>query len=466
MVQVEQVQYTRVAQPRIDAPTAPAAISDATYSAHMDALRLAMQREKLDAVVIYADREHGDNFCYFTGFEPRFEEAALVVRQSGTPAMMLGNEMYKMHAYSRTAVRPVACPYFSLPNQPMQTDRTVAQLFAQAGLCAGDRVGLIGYKMFTAQCEDNAMLFDMPHYWVAAIQQVIGEGGAMENAARLLIHPDTGIRTVLTADEIAHYEFGAAQASKCVEAVLAELAPGKTEMQLAQHLHAYGQFTPCHPMCATGARFGGAQVAPRDKAVQVGDAFTTSMSLRGGLVCRAAYVARTQADLPEAVRGYVDVLARPYFAAAATWYETVGVGVTGGEVYAAVDAVFPKAQYGWTLNPGHLCASEEWMSSPIQEGSRAALKSGMILQMDIIPSLPPYGGINAEEGVALADEALREALRTAYPALWARIQQRRAYMQEELGIRLREEVLPLSNLAGCVRPLLLEREKGFKVARG
>ena len=158
-------------------------------------------------------------------------------------------------------------------------------------------------------------------------------------------------------------------------------------------------------------------------------------------------------------------MARPYFAAAATWYETVGLGVTGGEVYAAVDTVFPKSEYGWTLNPGHLCASEEWMSSPIEKDSKATLKSGMILQMDIIPSRPPYGGINAEEGIALADEALREELKRTYPEMWARVEQRRKYMMEELGIQLKPEVLPLSNLAAYVRPLLLDQERALKVVR-
>ena len=465
MVKTEQVQYTNISAPHIASPDKPVLISDQTYAKHMNRLQSAMQKEGFDAVVIYADKEHGDNFYYFTGFEPRFEEAALIVRQNGKPHMMLGNEMYKMHQYSRVEVQPVACPYFSLPNQPMETEKTVAELFCQAGIAKGDRVGLIGWKMFTGRCENNALLFDMPHYWISAIQENIGAEGKMENAARLLIDPDSGIRTVLEADEIAEYEVNAAWASQCVETLLKDLAPGKTELELAQHLHAYGQFTPCHPMCATGARFGGAVVSPRYKKVEVGDAFTTSMSLRGGLTCRAAYVAKTEADLPEAARNYVDVMARPYFAAAATWYETVGLGVTGGEVYAAVDTVFPKSEYGWTLNPGHLCASEEWMSSPIEKDSKATLKSGMILQMDIIPSRPPYGGINAEEGIALADEALREELKRTYPEMWARVEQRRKYMMEELGIQLKPEVLPLSNLAAYVRPLLLDQERALKIVR-
>lgn len=465
MVTIDQVQFTKVASPEVSRPEAPVLISDKTYQLHFERLRKAMAEAGLDAVVIYADKEHGDNFYFFTGWEPRFEEAALVVRLAGTSAMVLGNEMYKMHQYSRLAVKPILCPYFSLPNQPMEGERPMSEVWAQSGLLEGDTVGLIGWKMFTSATADNELLFDMPYFWVQSIQKAIGDEGHLKNAAHLLIDPDHGIRTTLEADEIAYYENNAALASLCIQDLLYDLKPGANERELANHLVAYGQTTPCHPMCATGERFNGAQVSPRDKIVQLGDRFTTSMSLRGGLTCRAAYVAHGPQDLPEETQDYVDALARPYFAAVATWYETIGLGVTGGQLYDAIEQVFPKEAYGWFLNPGHLCASEEWMSSPFSKSSADTLKSGMILQMDIIPSMAPYASTNAEEGVALADEALRRQLETEYPALWQRVQQRRAYMMEELGIRLKPEVLPLSNLAACVRPFLLDREMGLKVVR-
>ena len=49
--------------------------------------------------------------------------------------------------------------------------------------------------------------------------------------------------------------------------------------------------------------------------------------------------------------------------------------------------------------------------------------------------------------------------------MWARVEQRRKYMMEELGIQLKPEVLPLSNLAAYVRPLLLDQERALKVVR-
>ena len=54
-----------------------------------------MKDEAIDLLVIYADKEHGGNFEYFTGFIPRFEEGLLVLDQSGKFTMILGNENLK-----------------------------------------------------------------------------------------------------------------------------------------------------------------------------------------------------------------------------------------------------------------------------------------------------------------------------------------------------------------------------------
>jgi hypothetical protein len=57
--------------------------------------------------------------------------------------------------------------------------------------------------------------------------------------------------------------------------------------------------------------------------------------------------------------------------------------------------------------------------------------------------------------LALADEAARDDLAARYPGLWQRVTARRSFMAEVLGIRLRPEVLPLSDLAGYLPPYWL-----------
>ena len=90
----------------------------------------------------------------------------------------------------------------------------------------------------------------------------------------------------------------------------------------------------------------------------------------------------------------------------------------------------------------------------------------MTLQCDIIPATgTPYFTTNIEDGVALADESLRDAFSAAYPDAWGRIQARRHFMTETLGIDLHPDVLPFSNLAAHLPPLLLRVDAAMTVAR-
>ena len=63
----------------------------------------------------------------------------------------------------------------------------------------------------------------------------------------------------------------------------------------------------------------------------------------------------------------------------------------------------------------------------------------------------------------MADEALRAEFAAQYPAAWHRIQRRREYMREVLGIRLKPEVLPFSNIAATLNPFLLRPDLAMVV---
>src|SRR6185312_14075929 len=93
-------------------------------------------------------------------------------------------------------------------------------------------------------------------------------------------------------------------------------------------------------------------------------------------------------------------------------------------------------------------------------GSKETLRSGQAIQIDIIPAVgAPYHSCNIEDGIALLDERGRAELREKFPALADRIEARRAFMIDVLGIRLKPEVLPLSNLAGALAPYLLSPQR-------
>lgn len=455
------IEYRKVALPVCDALLSPVELTSDTRKERMKNILIRMKEEQLDALVVYADREHGANFAYLTGFEPRFEEAVMVLHESGKAYLLLGNENMKMCKYSTIEATAIHSPYFSLPNQPMGNEKNLAEIFADAGIKSGMCIGIVGWKLFTSQLEDNQELFDIPYFIMESIK-VANYTGRIRNATGIFIDPDFGVRTTVNANEIAHYEFGAALASTCILNALNEIEVGKTEMEIAEQLSAYGQPNSVTTICATGDRFEHGIVFPRHKKITLGDRFSLTMGLRGGLCSRAAYVVEQKEELPTEVQNYLEMVAIPYYKAAVTWYETVEPGISGGTLYKTIEQVLPKEVYHWMLNPGHLTAEEEWMSSPMFPNSQIFLKSGMMLQMDIIPSVQGYGGASAEDGIVLADDNLQKQLQNQYPEVWERFLRRRSYMIQELGINLKSEILPMSDIAGYMRPYLLKHHYALR----
>jgi hypothetical protein len=62
------------------------------YAERLEGVRSAMDARGYDHLVVWGDREHSANLAYLSGFDPRFEEALLVVGPTGDPAVLVGNE--------------------------------------------------------------------------------------------------------------------------------------------------------------------------------------------------------------------------------------------------------------------------------------------------------------------------------------------------------------------------------------
>lgn len=454
----------------VNAPEIYAGIPSVTLSAQTIEERRskvlqAMAQQQLDALIVYADKEHGGNFEYLTGFIPRFEEGLLVVHKSGEAALVLGNENLKLAQFSRIGAKVVHAPWFSLPNQPMETPSSLQDLLQQAGVQHQKRIGIAGWKLFTGANEDNKSLFDIPTFIFQAIQKAVASDAVLLNATDVFISPQFGARVVNNANEIAHYEYGANLASSAALRALNAVETGKTEKSIASLLAADGQANNVVTIAATGERFENANLYPSDKQIQKGDKFSLTVSYKGGLTSRAAYVVNSADELAPEVKDYLDVVAIPYYRAVIAWLEHMQVGVKGREIYALIEKVLPKNEYHWHLNPGHLVADEEWLCSPIYPASEIALKSGMLLQIDIIPSRKGYAGASIEDTIAIADRALRSQIATLYPALWQRIAARRRYIRDVLNIELHEDVLPLSNTVGYLRPYLLDKSSALVMSK-
>jgi hypothetical protein len=162
---------------------------------------------------------------------------------------------------------------------------------------------------------------------------------------------------------------------------------------------------------------------------------------------------------------FLEKLAIPYYRGIVTWYQTVRLGIQGSEIFQSVVEVLARGNLKSLLNPGHLTSFDEWVNTPVRPGSVDSIRSGMAFQCDIIPTpVPPGWAVNCEDPLVFADEELRGKLKNRFPAVWSRIEQRRAFMLEQLGIEIGEEVLPLSSMPAYFPPLWLSPSKVLTLA--
>ena len=458
------IEYRKTLRPELDATAVPVMLSDETMAQRKDKVLARMKERGLDVLVIYGDLEHGNNFEYLTGFLPRFEEALLVLHQNGESYMVMGNENLNKVEKARIPSKAIHAPYFSLPNQPMDNIKPLAGLLEGAGLTGGLKTGIVGWKNFTSAFEDNSQLFDVPYYVVERIRKICGSDN-VSNATDLFIGYK-GVRNTNNVNEIEHYEFGAALAGDCVYRAMEQLDLGVKETELGATLNALGQKNSVVTIASAGPRFLKANIYPTDNEVKLGDPISLTVGYKGGLSSRSGYAVHDENELPEGMRDYLDAVVKPYYGATVAWLENIHCGMSGGELYALMEKVLPKDKYNWGLCPGHLCADEEWLSSPIYKNSKEELCSGMILQLDIIPSVKGYGGTNAESSIVLADEKLRAEIREKAPLMYARMERRRKYIVEELGIELNPDVLPTTATLGYLRPFLLNKDFAMGVRKG
>ncbi|HKF84432.1 MAG TPA: M24 family metallopeptidase [Candidatus Limnocylindrales bacterium] len=450
----------RVDLPDFGAPGPRPDLPDARYAERLHALRTRAAGRRFDHLVVYADREHSANLSFLTGFDPRFEEALLVVGRDLPPAILVGNECRATAGAAPLPMRVELFQDFSLPNQPRDRSRPLREILAGEGIGHGSRVGLLGWKPFT-----DRSLLEVPAYIADALRTLVGPSGLVDNANDLLVDPADGLRVINTVDQLAAFEHAAARTSTGVRALLEGLRPGMTEAEAVALLGWDGTPLSCHLMLTAGprARFG--LLSPSDRPIERGDPFTVAFGIWGALNCRAGWVAEGPDDLPAGVRDYVERLVAPYVEAVAEWYGALRIGVTGGELQAIIDRRLGDPFFGIFLNPGHQLHLDEWVSSPIWPGSPVELRSGMALQVDIIPATgTPWFTTNIEDGIGIADESLRAAFADAYPEAWARIAARRTFMRDALGIDLHPDVLPFSSIPAWLPPFALRPDLAMTLA--
>lgn len=448
-----------IPKPEIPVAEPVAPISNDEYRERIAAAQALFDSAGIDLLVVYGDREHIGDLLFLTGADPRFEEGIYVLGPTGMGTILLGNENWDQWPPAEIGIEVVLyqelSPVGQKRDQPLQLKRALAD----AGVEAGARVGVAGAKKLSPDYIENPEeSFAVPSYLIDSLRDLTGSRGKVVNAETIFSDPETGIRVVSSAHQIAEFEYGASVVSASVAKGLSSLEVGASEHLIADTLFDRGIPHSCHTMVAFGPKQG--MYSATGYRAELGDAFTIAQGLRGGLSCRAGVFAHSPDDLKGEAREVFPGQVLNYFDVVSKWHETVKIGITGEEVFNAVNN--ERKLFEFLLDPGHQLHYDEFNNTYFKRGNTTKLRSGMMIQCDIIPVMTvPNTYINIEDGIVLADERLRTQLQNEYPELWERVVLRRAYLTDVIGVTIDESLLPLSNTPLWHTPYALDRTLGL-----
>ena len=118
------IRLDKVGSPRLPllGPRPPLPVAE--YDVRM---RRLFERSGADAVVVYGDREHSANLVYCCGFDPRFEEALLVVTDNQR-SLLVGNEGLAYADLLPVTLDVIHTPALSLMGQSRASGSTIKEL--------------------------------------------------------------------------------------------------------------------------------------------------------------------------------------------------------------------------------------------------------------------------------------------------------------------------------------------------
>lgn len=433
----------------------------------LERCRAEMSKKGLSHIVVYADREHFSNIMYLMHFDPRFEEALLIINLSDLPIILVGNEcvghLSVSPLYNAQKLRYECYQSFSLVSQPRDNSRPLDIIFKEEGISKDSKVGCVGWKYFNkSEFVDYQTRIDIPSFITDTLRSIAGFEN-VTNRTDIFINPSFGLKTKLSAFEIAHFEWSNAMGSDGMKHLLQNFKVGVTDFELIREYQYSGYPLGCH----IGFKSSGNQhiglSSPVGTEVKKGEPCSTGIAYWGSNICRAGWVAYNENDLPIEAKDYIEKFAAPYFAACCQWYSYMQIGTKGKDIRNLIDQLLPFNDFGVFLNPGHLSHYDEWMSSPIYKDSEEEIRSGMYIQVDIIPRSKKYFSSRMEEGIIIADDLLQKELNEKYPHTYSRCMARRSFMLDVLGIDLPKEVLPLSNIPAIVAPFFLNHKRVFSL---
>src|SRR5687768_5362320 len=112
----------------------PPTIDTAAYERRCDE---TLARAGTPWVVVYGDREHSANLLFLTGFDPRFEEALMLLGPGQRRVLLVGNEGVVHAVVAGLSLETTLFQGFSLMGQPRESTPHLDRALDAVGLDSG-----------------------------------------------------------------------------------------------------------------------------------------------------------------------------------------------------------------------------------------------------------------------------------------------------------------------------------------
>src|SRR5947209_7156597 len=238
------IELADVGMPPLDVPEELPAVAAGEFEERIAALLAAVE---VDHVVVYGDREHAASLVFLCNLDPRFEEVLLVLGRDRR-TLLVGKEDVGYLPIVPIDLDVILCPTLSLMGIDRSGGPTVEQGLREAGVSAGDRIGVVGWK--TLLPEESSGTFApifAPAFVVDTLREITGDSELVVDVTPALTSPRDGLRSFCSADQIAVFEWGASRCAAYVFEILRAAAPGVSERETFYGVRWGGEPLSYHP---------------------------------------------------------------------------------------------------------------------------------------------------------------------------------------------------------------------------
>lgn len=379
------------------------AIGKTEFLLRIEKIQLALEKQGLDALVVYGDEYRKENLRYVSNFWPIFERGACFIPKKGTP-IIAGAPEGERYAREMTFIEDLRnIRDFACVSVPEEIDYPNAHFSSLTDIMkevsgGGKKVGVVGY-------------WDMPGPIYSRLQGAFD--GLVLSDASLILHE---LRLIKTENEIACLKEAGRQACIGYEKLIAACVPGNTELQAAGAAEGAARTEGAEDINFTvfgsGKRCDTVIGRAVNKVIEDGDMIMAAMAVQyEGYVATIEYPF-VAGKSTQAQRDFLNIL----FEAAEVQYRYLRNGCIAGEMVQAVKQVFRKyAVQEYDLYPPmHGIGLAEAESPYPDENASYLLKSGMCVNSDISLFGHAAGSNRIEEGFVIRDngpESLTPAIR-------------------------------------------------------